>query len=233
MCVMYNQVNENGCWQYTTNVNTFECIGNVSGTEKTPVIKAKEDLYDYSCDGKMKLSCFAKNARIRYVRFDTTGKYDKSLPLTNLTQNLLNPIFFVGIKSSNLTQKEDGSLEYNQVCNNGEKNTFSDKLGGYYPKPRSKCIRNDKNSQKKNRRVDKYSPKISCDTNTTTITAYKDQYVFIHKVYFKFVTNFLLYAGVDIVTPKTKRLRKLVRNVSKPNVVLAKLKLRNVIQKVY
>ena len=90
-----------------------------------------------------------------------------------------------------------------------------------------------KNSQKKNRRVNKYSPKISCDTNTTTITAYKDQYAFIHKVYFKFVTNFLLYAGVDIVTPKTKRLRKLVRNVSKPNVVLAKLKLRNVIQKVY
>lgn len=178
LCVMYNQVSENGCWQYTTNVNTFECIGNVSGTEKTPVIKAKEVLYDYSCGGKMKLSCFAKNARIRYVRFDTTGKYDKSLPLTNLTQNLLNPIFFVGIKSSNLTKKEGGILEYNQVCNDDEKNTFSDKLAGYFPKPRAKCIRNDKKSQKKNRREEKYSPKISCDTNTTTITAYKDQYVF-------------------------------------------------------
>ena len=175
---MYNQVSEYGCWQYTTRVNTFECIGNVSGItdQQVPVIKPKEDLYDYSCE-KAKLKCLAKNARIRYVRVsDTTGKYDTSLPLTNLTQNLLNPIFFVGLKSSNLTQNVDGTLEYQHVCNT--ENTMSDKLGGFYPKPRAKCSKNDQKKGKKNRRVDKKAPKISCDTNTTTITAYKDQYVF-------------------------------------------------------
>ena len=69
----------------------------------------------------MKITCLSSNARIRYIRKNTAGKYDTSLPLTNLTQNVdKGAILFVELDSKDIMEKSDGTSEYRGVSLNIE-----------------------------------------------------------------------------------------------------------------
>ena len=115
LCVLHVQSSDYGCWQYTnTDTNTFECIPDVSETILPESLEWKT--HDFQCKNNVTIMCLSNNARIRYVRKNTAGKYDTSVPLTNLTQNVkLGPIIFVELDSKNVMEKSDGTSEYTGV----------------------------------------------------------------------------------------------------------------------
>ena len=122
LCVLHAQSSDYGCWQYTnTDTNTFECIPNVSEIDVPDSLEWKT--LNFQCKNELQIMCLKDNARIRYVRKNTAGTYDTSLPLSNLTQNVFNSIVFVELDSENTIQKSDGTLEYIGVSLN--KTVFS------------------------------------------------------------------------------------------------------------